>query len=325
MAGSRPTCSPRTKLYVYANSGVPSARKPAPTPSGIALVVDDTGDASVVHVWPSALALADRTPSSGELEPVSPAKKTRRPPSAVTIATGLPADAYGPDATLVAADVAGGRNRGLDDLFLAAAGDLLAPEHVQHVVGRPGDTDLVDVAPGGVGDACTTRPRAAPVRSGWWSPSTARQPERQPRSVHVGARSKRGDRRITALSPKNRRYVAPVGRCVGQSRNTGGRPSRTGEDRLLEVLGGEPHVQLRAVLEVDRGFQAAHLERRPEHLLGERDADPAVRVDLRGELEAGVEQRVVVDDPRHQPDALGFLGVDVATREQDLECAATHR
>ena len=81
------------------NAGVPSGATPAPTPSGIALLVDETFTIGL-QVAPVASDDAESTPSSDDSDPVSPAKKTRRPlPS--TTPTGLPTDATGPAAVTV--------------------------------------------------------------------------------------------------------------------------------------------------------------------------------------------------------------------------------
>src|SRR3954463_12139924 len=68
-------------------------------------------------------------------------------------------------------------------------------------------------------------------------------------------------------------------------------------------------------------MQAARVEARPQHALRHFDAHAAVTIDAVGERKARREQVTGFDDARHEPDPLGFGGVDVATREHDVERA----
>src|SRR3954470_9624032 len=97
-------------------------------------------------------------------------------------------------------------------------------------------------------------------------------------------------------------------------------PFLPGGDLLVEVAGGHAHVELRVAFVVHVRMQAPGVEARPQQLLGQLHADVAEPDDPRGELVAPFQQLVARHHLRHQADALGLLGVDVTTGEQDVEC-----
>src|SRR4051812_124004 len=96
-------------------------------------------------------------------------------------------------------------------------------------------------------------------------------------------------------------------------------PFLPGGDLLVEVAGGHAHVELRVAFVVHVRMQAPGVEARPQQLLGELHADVAEPDDPRRELVAPFQQLVAGHHLRHQADALGLLGVDVTTGEEDVE------
>src|SRR5262249_60843725 len=99
-----------------------------------------------------------------------------------------------------------------------------------------------------------------------------------------------------------------------------GRATRlAGPDRLVEVLRGEAHEELVAILEIDRRGEAPHLEVRPERLLGHGEPVRAVAAHLLGEGERGIEQRLVGNDARHEAEALRFGRRQLAAGEDHVE------
>ena len=114
------------------------------------------------------------------------------------------------------------------------------------------------------------------------------------------------------------RCLAPARLLVGELRRALLDERR---HRLVQVA-GEARQHLRAVLEVDAGLQAADLELAPHDLLRHAHAERAVADDQLGRLERGRRRTVAIgDDPRHEPDAVGFGRVDEAAGEQQLERA----
>ena len=76
---------------------------------------------------------------------------------------------------------------------------------------------------------------------------------------------------------------------------------------------------LRAVLELDRGFEARRVEVRPDHLLGQPHRERTVGDDRGCDLERGVDQLLVGHDTRHEADAFGFDRVERTSGEEELE------
>src|SRR2546423_13425977 len=85
-----------------------------------------------------------------------------------------------------------------------------------------------------------------------------------------------------------------------------------GPDRLLEVLGGESHVQLGVRLGIHLRVQAPGVEARPQHALRALDADAAEPDDALGQLVALLEELVPRDGARDEGDAPGLAGADGA-------------
>ena len=83
--------------------------------------------------------------------------------------------------------------------------------------------------------------------------------------------------------------------------------------RLGEVA-GEARQHLRAVLEVDARLQAPDLELAPHDFLRHAHAERAVADDELGGLERRRDGFALVDDARHEPDAVGFGRVDQPAR-----------
>ena len=90
---------------------------------------------------------------------------------------------------------------------------------------------------------------------------------------------------------------------------------------FLEVLGRESDVELRVALVIHVGMEPPGIEARPQQLLCELYADAAVADDPLGERVAAVEERLGLGDAGNKANAIRFLGVDVAPRKHDFECA----
>src|SRR3546814_4470029 len=82
-------------------------------------------------------------------------------------------------------------------------------------------------------------------------------------------------------------------------------------DRLA-VVGGEAGQDLGAVLQVDAGLEAAHLELAPGHLLGHADSPRAVGGHQCGGLERRVEQLVVRRSEEHTSELQSLMRISYA-------------
>src|SRR2546421_4196319 len=161
---------------------------------------------------------------------------------------------------------------------------------------------VVEAAPRGQ-ECSQGRARAARLQQ---IPST--QPAR--RLPHRRNIRNQTERRLNAGSESGPRFSVAVDRRALLP------PSAHG---LLEVLGGQPHVELGVSLVVHVRIQAAGIEARPEEPLGDLDSYAAEADDAIRDLVASRKQLVVVHCARYEADALRFGGVDVAARQHDVE------
>ena len=91
-----------------------------------------------------------------------------------------------------------------------------------------------------------------------------------------------------------------------------------GGDRFAHVTGHRGE-DLRAVLEVDGGLQAAGLEVGPHHLFGHPHAERAVGRDELGDLHGGVDHVAVGHDAADEAHRLGLGGIDEPAGQHHLE------
>src|SRR5215470_14047325 len=133
---------------------------------------------------------------------------------------------------------------------------------------------------------------------------------------------------IVVLRLRSRQRQYPAGRAVERTSSSPGSIAEIGRallfagaDGFLKVLRRQAHVELREPFVLHVRDHAARVQARPEHALGDLDADAAVSDDALGVGVAALEQLAGRDDAGHEPDPLGFRGADVATRQHDVEGA----
>src|SRR3954470_22174067 len=108
----------------------------------------------------------------------------------------------------------------------------------------------------------------------------------------------------------------PAGLGAASVRELGRALLQERADRLRQRSPMRRH-DLLAVLVLDRRPFGGQLERGPHALLGQPHAPRRQGGDLLGGLKRPVEQRVVIDHGRDEPDALGLLDVHAAAREHE--------
>src|SRR4051812_6288999 len=109
----------------------------------------------------------------------------------------------------------------------------------------------------------------------------------------------------------------PAGLGAASVRELGRALLQERADRLRQRSPMRRH-DLLAVLVLDRRPFGRQLERGPHALLGQPHAPRRQGGDLLGGLKRPVEQRIVIDHGRDEPDALGLLDVDAAAGEHEL-------
>src|SRR3954453_10684816 len=90
-------------------------------------------------------------------------------------------------------------------------------------------------------------------------------------------------------------------------------------DCFFEVAGEQTDEELSQALGLHMPFQASGVQSTPKRALGQLGSRPRERPDPLAELIANVEKLIVRHGARHEADAFGFLSVDVASGQHQLE------
>src|SRR3982074_1253771 len=147
----------------------------------------------------------------------------------------------------------------------------------------------------------------SPMRSPGWTRSAAPSVES---SVRAPARTSRSVAVIRLHSYWSSLLVV----CEDRGPRLGARG-----DRFFEVGGEQAHEELSQALGLHVPLQTSGVQSTPQCALGQLDSRPGERRHPLGQLVARVEQVVLRYGPRDKADAFGFVGVDDAAGEHQLE------